>query len=468
MTEADMKQPDSDSSWSARLPTIGSMPLLLGIGAYVVAWLLTAVVGELFWGSSLPRASSAILGVAFFIPLCLTAAVSYWSTHPGGISRAVQVFFSLGALIVVLNVVVFRFDLLHYGDSGELSRAITLDFVFARRLLGASVLNLLYRGIVAVLEGTHLAAGGLDADAYVRILGAIVMAISSVLLLSRHPNQLAVPLALATPIWFLLASGYNEYYPFIAPAFLFVLVSLAETRLQRVRAWVVALLAAALGLLYAGFAPIALIILVAYAAAVGLRAGLRAATLAVVFALALVVIAWQGSLLGFLRNYVYELNLGELHTFYAAYVGKSVSGTPFFVPAYVFSTQHVGHLFFMYFWAGGLSPVLLCIAAAIAIRHHLFDSLDDLRFASVATIFVFELAYFLLMIAKLGPVKDIDLFFSVYLTVAFVAGSIVDRCIRNLPTTVGRLWQTAIWSAFMGNTAFVLLHLLLVGLPQPA
>ena len=129
----------------------------------------------------------------------------------------------------------------------------------------------------------------MNPDKYVHVLGCMVMTISTIAILARHPHRLAVVLPLTTPIWILLSSGYNEYYPFIAAAFLCILIYLSDTDMKTSPPWAMALLASSIGLLYAGFAPISLLMLLGYAFRVGPRTGLRTVLLSGIFAFILIL-----------------------------------------------------------------------------------------------------------------------------------------------------------------------------------
>ncbi len=352
--------------WSA------ARPVLACLLAYTAAWLGTALIGYALWGDSLPRASLALLLLGFFLPCCLVGAAVSWTTRGGSMGRVVQVCLFLGMLLALLNIFVIHFPLKSYGDSAALSTHVLKDSVQAHWLLGASIVNRFYQSIIHPLGRYHLLPPSLNANSYVRALGSIVMAVSSILLVARHPNRLSTLLPMTTPIWILFASGYNEYYPFVAPAFLGLLVLLTERDLRSTPPWAIALLASSLGLLYAGFVPIAILLLLGYAAQHGLRPAVRAAILSGVFALVLVIIFWPTTMLTFIKNYVYEMNLGEQNTLYPQYVGKALASTPFFSPAYALSMEHLGHLFFMFFWAGGLSPLLLAVAAPRLANHRPF------------------------------------------------------------------------------------------------
>jgi hypothetical protein len=45
------------------------------------------------------------------------------------------------------------------------------------------------------------------------------MCLSSAILLFLFPKRASLSLTLTSPIWLLLCSGYDEYYPFIAPLY---------------------------------------------------------------------------------------------------------------------------------------------------------------------------------------------------------------------------------------------------------
>ena len=73
----------------------------------------------------------------------------------------------------------------------------------------------------------------------------------------------------------------------------------------------------------------------------------------------------------------------------------------------------------------------------------------------------------LIVIPKFGPIKDIDLFFSVYITFAFVAGLFFDKYSQNaLPEERIRI-QNILFSALIGNTVIILMYLSYIGLPIP-
>jgi hypothetical protein len=266
-----------------------------------------------------------------------------------------------------------------------------------------------------------------------------------------------------------LANGYNEYYPFITPIYLCLLIFLVENNMKKITPIWMGLLVSTVALLYAGFIPIALLILFIYFIRNGFKTGLAAFLYSILFAIMIVVFFWPGSFSTFIRNYILDLNLGETNTKFLPYKGEALAYTPFFSLLYAFSLEHLRQLFFMYFWGGGVSPILLIIGCAIIsfkLKHEKIIkwSISGL---SIVVLLAWQVLYLMIKIPRLGPVTDVDLFFTVYIIFAFVAGLVFDKlseCTR--PENRLRI-QSIIFSALLGNTAFVLIYLICLGLPIP-
>ena len=81
---------------------------------------------------------------------------------------------------------------------------------------------------------------------------------------------------------------------------------------------------------------------------------------------------------------------------------------------------------------------------------------------------VLQALYFLFMIPKLGPLRDIDLFFTVYLTVGFVAGVLGDKLLDAARLDIRCKWIECIVAASLGSSAVILTQLLYTGIaPVP-
>jgi hypothetical protein len=198
------------------------------------------------------------------------------------------------------------------------------------------------------------------ADTFVRLSGCVVMIGFSFLMIKRYPNRLMVLLPLSTPIWVLLSSGYNEYYPFIAPVFICVLFILFEWKIEKIKPVYMGLILSSVGLLYAGFLPICFFILWLYTIRTGLKSAFHACVFSAGWVILLIMLFWPGSLPNFIKNYISVLNLGDRNS-PASEIGKAIQGTPFYKTQFAISWDNGKRLFFMQFWGGGLSPLVLLL-----------------------------------------------------------------------------------------------------------
>ncbi len=266
--------------------------------------------------------------ITFFIPFILVGGTAFWSVGHQKLSRFMQVFFLIALIFVFFNVVFLHIPIKSYGDTLFLSKRVELGGVFSRWMIGSSLLKSLYQCIILPLAKHNVLPIFREADIFIRLSGSFLMIIFSILLLNRYPNRLAVLLPLSVPIWLLLSSGYSEYYPFIAPIFLSILVFLWESDMRNTPPWLMGLLISSIALLYAGFVPVSGLILCVYGLRVGLKKGFQAFIASGLFAIFLIVVLWPGSLPGFYHQYIDALNLGD-HRSIPYYQGKSILNTPF-------------------------------------------------------------------------------------------------------------------------------------------
>jgi hypothetical protein len=99
--------------------------------------------------------------------------------------------------------------------------------------------------------------------------------------------------------------------------------------------------------------------------------------------------------------------------------------------SFTFSALHLRHLGFMWhFGAGPAMLVLLAAGSVLLLWRRGGDSVKLLRYKRfwlALALIGWHLFYFLRMIPKLGPARDVDLFFNVYIVIAFFAGLFLDR-----------------------------------------
>lgn len=439
-------------------------PVLISLFVYSVVWVSTGVLGRLFWAEFLPKAKVIDYLLAFILPLLLVESVAFWFLKHENPFRLAQFFFVILGAFIILNVFIFHFKLLTYGDDGQLSKLISEGTVFPRWMLGSSIMKLFYQWVVIPI-GEHTFLPLLSSTNIVRLSGCLLMTGVSVLLLRRHPNRLSVVLPLTTPIWLLFSTGYNEYYPFIAPVFICVLLLLFEWDISKVHPIVMGLLLSSIALLYAGFVPLSVFLMIGYVMHVKPKTWIQAAVFSLLWGLLLLLLFWPDTLKNFAAYYKSALNLGDSSSI-SIYVGKATPNTPFFNLPYAFSLENLKRQFFMFFWAGGLSPLYLMGALIYAfIKKIQFKNLKKILFLGL--FLGYQVFYFIFLIPKLGPVADIDLYFTVYITFAFIAGFLGDQIAANLSLEKRKLFQVASFSMFAGNTAFILLYLLVLGLPIP-
>jgi hypothetical protein len=111
----------------------------------------------------------------------------------------------------------------------------------------------------------------------------------------------------------------------------------------------------------------------------------------------------------------------------------------------------------MTFWGGGWWTIPLLGWRRVIVTTFWADARTWLG----AALLTWHMAYLTMMIPRLGPTNDIDLFFPCFLTVAFVAGTLLD-------TTPGPLAaarrQTLVAGAF-GASVGTAMYLAWLGIP---
>lgn len=446
-----------------RSGALGS-PAALSVGAYLSCALLTFLVARLAFG---PAAGirNTFTSAHVLAGLALAAGLGAWlgaGRTPGRFWQVVWATF--GALVlaaVVAGVPLTR----AYGDSeyvlARIGVTVVPKWLAGMALAGWAHATLWeFPPLAAALPDALLTPGG-----FLGVVGALTMAGASIAVLQRWPDRLAALLPTLTPIWLLLAAGYLEYYPLIAGALLAALAWMFDGRLADRAPRAVGLLVAALPLLYVGFGPLAALLLLTYAAAAPSRAW-RALGWALLGFAGLAALLWPPGVADYLRALHREYNLGEAWN-YPRYQGQ-VAGehTIFFRPAYAFSPARLRELATMYLWGGGIvAPALLAalgVGAARVLWGRRADVLRDARLWLALALLAWQGFYLVFMVPKLGPERDIDLFFAVYITVAFCAGLAADALWppghpRRAHTTA------ALCGAMLGGTAVSALYLMRLG-----
>jgi len=386
------------------------------------------------------------------------------------LARLLQGFFILLAVAAVSNCDGRLVRLRGYGDQNLMGAMLEarrsegdltapsprVQNVNTHWLLGSVVLREAYRAYLP-LARSHpwmLLAG----TPFVRATGAVLMALASVLLLRRHGGRLAVLLPLLTPVWLLFSAGYDEYYPFIAWMFL-VLVLWLDRDLARRPPVAVGFFAGVLILAYLGYTVVAMLLLLTFWTSAGTRRGLVALALALLVAQVGVWMCWPGPRA--MDSYCQHLlchdliatEVGEIH---ASYAGRAlVPWLPLFRPAFALSLGHLADLASMLILGAG--PVCL-VLLAWRLPHLRILTRREHRF--VGLLLGVQAGFFLFMVPSLGPVQDVDLFFTVYLSAAFTAGLLADHWMEHADPERRQTWHNTLALAQLSSSLVVLTYLL--------
>lgn len=313
-----------------------------------------------------------------------------------------------------------------FGDGAVLAQFVADGRAMPRWLLGSAVAGTAH---ALVWQAPPVAAALPEAlrhaSAFVALACVAVMLGGTWTLCRRWPGQLAVLLPLLTPVWFLFASGYVEYYPLIAPAFVATLAWIFDRPLEQRPANTIGIVCGVLPVLYLGFAPVAVLLWLAWAVTRRREVG-SGLLVSVVVAWLVVAACWPEGPASFARTLHGVINLGEahLHPRFAGHVASPTS--PMFDAGYVWSTTRLREVAYALAWGGGWwTWPLLIVAAAGAVRRQ--DGMwRDGRVWLGAGLVGWHLYYLLFMVPRLGVTEDIDLYFSVYLLAPFLAGRLFD------------------------------------------
>ncbi len=236
-------------------------------------------------------------------------------------------------------------------------------------------------------------------------------------------------LPLTTPVWILFCLGYNEYYPFIAGIFVFVSIWLINRKpSEQLFFW--AAVAGLLPVVYVGFVPLAGLVIIKLffhrKSLLGFTSNLLISA-AVVMSSAKV--AWGGTLSSLLERLKSDLLIGDRGAV-DEYIGKALPNIPgtFKIP-YAFSFWHFQDLAFIALFSGGVVFLLFWLPFGSVLTKNYVLKLKNFRTDSLMLLLlvVSHLIFLLFYIPKLGPTRDIDLYFSTVLSISICLGARLDQ-----------------------------------------
>lgn len=367
-------------------------------------------------------------------------------------------------LLTLVNLFSHLVKLPGYGDAGFFQGIFERKLPFTRWFLGSAILIKINEKIWSSGTVQSLIAS----VNMVEFLGAIFMFTSSLIFIKLSRLRLAIILPLLTPLWIMFSSGYNEYYPFIAPIYLGILIWLFLYKPDpSLKTFIIAgVLSGVLPLLYIGFAPLSVLLLFYF-----LLLNFKKISFAVLAALGTILVCvlrfWPYGLNSFISNLYENMNFGEQYILYSRYLGKTAGPHSLnFSLNYILTLEHFRDTFYMLFFGGGLISLFLLIFGLYLLAKNQKVALIKILQPKpiVASLFILYQTYYLIfMLPKQGPVQDIDLFFSVYLTYAFFAGLVWEKI--KLKDLQKFNIKNIFLSASLLYTLIILIYLIR-GLPQ--
>jgi hypothetical protein len=332
-----------------------------------------------------------------------------------------------------------------YGDAGYLSWSLGIGHVPPRWLAG-SVLLAAFRP-----DSLHPAA-------YVRLVSVAAVALPALLLAAREAGRLRTWCVIFAPLMLMFSTGYDEYYPFVVGPLL-ALLWLVDRPVEAIRPVTFGLCLALLAAWYIPLAAAGAVVGLAYLAQRPARAAL-AGVVAVGAYLALIALLWSGGPVAYAVALGGDLNLGSVNTAFARYVGQELPGTIIFRPSYLFAPERLADLAYMALWSGVVLSFLLPLALLICWWRPGWPNW------LMTALLIQQGVYAFLVVPKLGPRQDIDLFACGAICLAWSVGGALDRRIAERATRERwRPWIVA-WVTFWGGWGWWMLRV--VGLPPVA
>ena len=167
--------------------------LFLSISVFTFAWLTTFFTIRLFWGNFLKPLNPLILIVDYFIPLCMIVGFILLVGTNDNNMKIILIFFLVIFILALTNILIFNIHIMNYGDKGTLSGMISHRELFPRWLLGTGLLEFIRYYVISPIWPNPREIN------FVRIMSALIMCISSVLLTIKQSKNLCILLTVFAP-----------------------------------------------------------------------------------------------------------------------------------------------------------------------------------------------------------------------------------------------------------------------------
>jgi hypothetical protein len=313
----------------------------------------------------------------------------------------------------------------NYGDVYFMKDWINSNIPFSRWLLGTALL-------IDVFEFINNILFSITAPVFITTASAMCMAFSTHVVLKNFGSKPYIVLPVTTPIWILLSTGYDEYYPFIAGVFLVVaLWLLLDRKTTSFNFYFV--IAGVLPAIYTGFVLLAAFVLLKLLIEVkktkDFLIGLFMSATAFLLA---IEVSWPEGHSNYLGRLYNDLNAGDTRNIHN-YQGSPMSDSlPFYSFRSAFSGFHLRDVLFAMFFSGGVASIVFILLLTRKVGNRVkgvsISQWISIRKLSLPVVFlVWNLLYLLFVQAKLGPVTDIDLFFGQMLVLAIWCGVSLEK-----------------------------------------
>jgi hypothetical protein len=313
----------------------------------------------------------------------------------------------------------------NYGDVFFLKNWINANIPFSRWLVGTTLL-------IDVFEFVNHFVVSLSAPVFITVASAACMIISTLVVLKSFGNKAFVVLPITTPIWLLLSSGYDEYYPFIAGVFLVVALWILLDRELTNTGFFFAV-AGVLPAIYSGFVLLGgFLILKLFLQVKSAKKFFLGLTISAASFLFAIEASWPMGHSNYLGHLYNELGTGDTRSIHN-YEGSSMAESlPFYSFRSAFSGFHLRDVLFSTFFAGGVAVVGLIL---VLFGKHVkrirssgnLEMFNAKKFSLPIVFLLWNLFYLVFVQAKLGPVMDIDLFFGQNLVFAIWCGFLLEK-----------------------------------------
>ncbi len=325
--------------------------------------------------------------------------------------RLLTVTFILFGLYSILN-----YGILVSGDGAALVKIIFDGGIYPRWLGTTTILSFIYKSCYLYTF--------LSPERFLYLVSALFF-LAITYFLSRHKNiEQQIYALIFSPLCLLFLLGHLEIYPFLTCALILALV-LVEGDPKSVSITRTSLVSALLAWLYLGFLPLSFSVVLSgmMCQSSTSRRILIPICTALLFII-LVQYSWSGGIATYFSDLASQVPMGTeaIGKRYAGLV-TSESGALFSLNA-AFSKRHLSDYFFMTLVGGGplLAILLLWAIPKFFVRSDINPHVKVFYLTGIGV----GIVYSFLMIPRLGPRSDIDLFFWVYLLAWSLVGKIVQ------------------------------------------